>query len=87
VYADAAAAWSGDWPGAGAFRKDVGAELRLGFDSFYLFPTALFVSGTYGLDEFDLALPEGFLTPEGNAFVRYGGELQWHFGALFEFDF
>ncbi|HYE95509.1 MAG TPA: hypothetical protein VD962_04830, partial [Rubricoccaceae bacterium] len=38
VYADAAAAWSGPWPGADAIRKDVGAELRLGFDSFYLFP-------------------------------------------------
>ncbi len=85
-YADAAAAWSGAWPGADAFRKDVGAELRVGIGSFYLLPTAVFLSATYGLDAFDFQLDEGFLTPDGSNTVRYGGELQWHFGVLFGFD-
>ena len=85
-YADAAMAWSGPWPGTEAIRKDVGAELRLGLDSFYLLPTAVFLSGTYGLDTFDFQLDEGFLTPDGSNTVRYGKELQWHFGVLFEFD-
>lgn len=86
VYADAALAWSGALPGLDQLRKDVGAELRLGLGSFYLLPTALFVSATYGLDSFDFQLDEGFVTPDGKNTVRYGGELLWHFGVLFEFD-
>ena len=86
VYADAAAAWSGAWPGFSSVRKDVGAELRLGLGSFYLFPSALFLSATYGLDSFDVELDDGFLTPQGESSVEYGQQLMWHFGLLFEFD-
>jgi len=86
VYADAAAAWVGPFPAADQFRKDIGAELRLALGSFYLLPTAIFVSATYGLDAFDFQLDEGFLTPSGENFVRYGEEIQWHFGVLFGFD-
>ncbi len=86
VYADAAMAWSGAWPGFDALRRDIGAELRLGLGSFYLLPTALFLSGTYGLDAFEFELDEGFVTPDGATSVRYGNELLWHFGILFNFD-
>ena len=86
VYVDAVMAWSGGWPGAGAIRRDVGLELRLGLGSFYLVPTALFASATYGLDRFDRDLDEGFLTPDGRPFVRYGQDVLWHFGVLFDFD-
>jgi len=86
LYADAALAWSGAWPGLGELRRDLGAELRLGLGSFYLLPTSLFVSATYGIDSFDFQLDEGFLTPDGSSTVRYGGELLWHFGILFDFE-
>ena len=86
IHADAAAAWSGAWSSSGGFKKDLGAELRLGLGSFYLLPTAIFVSATYGLDAFDFQLDEGFLTPDGRSFVRYGREWQWHVGILFGFD-
>ena len=86
VYADGAMAWSGSWPGFGELRKDVGAELRLGLGSFYLLPTAVFLSATYGLDAFDFHLDQEFLTPDGRSTVRYGNELLWHFGILFDFD-
>lgn len=86
LYADAAMAWSGAWPGLGAVRKDVGGELRLALGSFYLFPTAIFVSGTYGLDRFDVQLSEGFVTPDGRTAVTYGRAWQWHFGMLFDFS-
>lgn len=85
-YVDAAAAWNGAWPGFDAVRKDVGAEVRMKVGSFYLLPTALFLSATYGLDAFDFQLDEGFVTPDGSDTVRYGSELQWHFGVLFGFD-
>ncbi len=86
VYADAAAAWSGKWPGARGMRKDVGMELRLKLGSYYLFPTAVFLSATYGMDSFDLELDEDFVTPTGSRFVHYGSEVRWHFGMLFGFD-
>ncbi len=86
VYTDFAKAWNGSLADMGALRKDVGGELRLGLGSFYLLPTALFVSATYGLDAFDFQLDEGFLTPTGENTVRYGQSWQWHFGILFGFD-
>ena len=86
AYADAAMGWSGRWPGFGEMRRDLGLELRLVLGSFYLMPTALFVSATYGLDAFDFELDEGYLTPDGSTSVRYGNELLWHFGILFDFD-
>jgi hypothetical protein len=86
VYADAAAAWTGSRLRLSDFRKDVGAEIRVGLGSFYLLPTALFVSATYGFDEFDFQLGEGFVTPDGRNTVTYGRELSVHFGILFDFD-
>ncbi|MDA0874866.1 MAG: hypothetical protein O3C45_07350 [Bacteroidetes bacterium] len=86
LYTDAAVAWTGDFPGMGSVRKDVGAELRVSLGSFYLLPTAIFASATYGLDTFDFQLDEGFVTPSGERTVRYGGEVAWHFGLLFDFD-
>ena len=86
LYADAAMAWNGAWPGLDAARKDVGAELRLGIGSFYLLPTAVFLSATYGLDAFDFKLDDGFVTPDGSDTVRYGRDVLWHFGIIFGFD-
>jgi hypothetical protein len=86
LYGDAALAWSGAWPGLGETRKDAGAELRLAIGSFYLLPTAVFVSATYGFDAFDFELDDGFLTPDGSDTVRYGQDLLWHMGVLFDFD-
>lgn len=87
VYADVASAWNGPVSDMGPLRKDVGAELRLGLGSFYLLPTAIFASATYGLDSFDFQLDQGFLTPDGQNTVQYGRSWQWHFGVLFGFDF
>ena len=86
VFGDVAAAWSGDLPETDQLRTDLGAELRLGISSFYLLPTAAFLSATYGFDQFVVRLGDGFVTPDGSQFVRYGKQLLWHFGVLFEFD-
>ena len=80
IYADAAMVR----PASRALRKDIGAELRLQMGSYYLLPTSLFVSATYGMDSFDVALDEAFVTRQRN--VRYGQEVLWHFGVLFGFD-
>jgi hypothetical protein len=86
VYADAALAWSGAFPGLENARKDAGIEMRFGMASYYLLPTALFISATYGFDRFDVQLGEGFVTPGGDTSVSYGRDVQWHAGLLFEFD-
>ncbi len=86
LYGDAAYAWSGSFPGVSDAKRDVGAELRVGVGSFYLLPTAIFVSATYGLDEFEFKLDEDFVTPDGSSSVFYGRDIQWHFGILFGFD-
>ena len=65
-------------------RRDAGLELRLKMGSYYLLPTALFVSATYGLDRYEVMLDEAFVS--NDRIVRYGKELLWHFGVLFGFD-
>ncbi len=80
LYADAARVL----PESRSFRKDIGAELRLMMGSYYLLPTALFVSATYGLDSFEVQLDDAFITTQPT--VSYGKQLLWHFGILFGFD-
>ncbi|NND71717.1 MAG: hypothetical protein HKN43_09060 [Rhodothermales bacterium] len=86
AYADAALAWSGKIPALNTVRKDVGAELRIVTGSFYLLPSAIFVSGTYGIDEFEFEIDDTFVTPGGDETVTYGGSFQVHAGLLFSFD-
>lgn len=86
VYADAATGWTGSSFKVGDIRKDAGAELRLSLGSFYLFPTAVFISSTYGFDQFDYQLKNRLTTVEGATFVTYGRQWLWHFGILFNFD-
>ena len=86
IYGDAALAWSQKWPGLENARKDAGIEMRIGLGSYYLLPTAIFVSATYGFDSFNFELDEGFVTPSGATFVTYGRDWQWHVGVLFGFD-
>ena len=62
----------------GALKKDVGFELRLETFSFSMYPTRIFFSGAYGLDEFTRRFQL--------ADVTYGKEWRWYFGMLFGFD-
>ena len=59
-------------------KRDVGFELRLESYSFAMYPTRIFFSGAYGLDEFtrEFNLQE----------VTYGKEWRWYFGVLFNFN-
>jgi Tol biopolymer transport system component len=59
-------------------KKNVGFELRLETYSFSMYPTRIFFSGAYGLDEFTRTF--NFTD------VTYGREWRWYFGMLFGFD-
>lgn len=59
-------------------KKDIGLELRLESFSFSMYPTRVFFTGAYGLDEFTRTFQ---FDP-----VTYGKEWRWYFGMLFGFD-
>lgn len=87
LFAEAGNGWNGPLNISDKIKTGVGAELRVSLNSYYFFPTRLFVSGAYGFDRFDLTLPDQFITPDGRQNVSYGQELLINFGILFDFDF
>jgi Tol biopolymer transport system component len=71
-------AWNGDIPSLSEFKKGVGAELRIQLNSYYLFPTSVFVSAAYGFDRFTREI--------NNKTITYGKEWSFYGGILFGFD-
>ncbi len=79
--------WGGPLGVGNNLKTGLGAELRFSLSSYYLFPTRFFISGAYGLNQFDVNLPESFITTTGQNSVTYGREVLFNFGLLFDFDF
>lgn len=77
LFAGAGDAWGGT---TDAFdpKKEAGADLKLFLTSWSLMPTAITLSGAYGLDEFRV--------PELEPGVTYGKEWRWYATLLFDFD-
>ncbi|MEJ5304512.1 MAG: biopolymer transporter Tol [Ignavibacteria bacterium] len=80
IYFDFGNAWQSKAVKLKNFKKGVGAELRVQMNSFYMFPTSLFVNLAYGFDEFKR---ENIFTKET---IKYGKELLVYFGILFGFE-
>lgn len=78
VFGDFGNAWDGDVPKAKAFKKGVGSELRFALNSFYLFPTSVFINACYGFDKVEKMVDK---TP-----VKYGREFLFYAGILFDFN-
>jgi Tol biopolymer transport system component len=74
LYGDAGNAWNENRLDLSEFKRDVGVQMRLGFFSFYSFPTCLFLDAAYGLDKFDMQTGQ----PAGR-------EWRMYFGILFDF--
>jgi Tol biopolymer transport system component len=85
MFAEAGNGWEGPLDIGQNLKTGAGAELRFAFNSYYLFPLKLFVSGSYGFNKFDVTLPQEFITNGGGS-VQYGGDLLFHFGLTFDFD-
>jgi Tol biopolymer transport system component len=79
VFADVGDTWTGS-PKGNKFKRDVGFELRLESFSWYAYPTRIFFSGAYGLDQFNRFIDFD------NTTVTYGKEWRFYFGVLFGFD-
>lgn len=81
VFGDIGNAWnSGSIPSFKEFKKGAGAELRIAMNSFYLFPTSIFLNASYGFDKVERQT-------RNNVMVQYGREWRFYGGVLFGFDF
>ncbi|MEP1150851.1 MAG: hypothetical protein ABJH08_03890 [Balneola sp.] len=86
VFFEAGNAWNSPFGTDNSLKTGVGTELRLAMNGYYLFPLKLFVSASYGFNEYQLSLPEDFVTGSGNNTVSYGREFLFHFGLTFDFE-
>jgi len=86
IFFEAGNAWNSPFGTSNSLKTGIGTELRLAMNGYYLFPLKLFVSASYGFNEFQLTLPDEFVTGTGNNTVTYGHELLFHFGLTFDFE-
>lgn len=78
--------WGGPLDIGNNLKSGVGAEVRFSFNSHYLFPLKFFMNTTYGLNTFDVNLPDDFITDTDDNRVTYGGDILFYFGLTFDFD-
>lgn len=86
LFAETGNGWNGPLDIGDNLKAGAGAEIRFAFNSYYLFPLKLFISGAYGFNKFDVTLPDEFITESTGGSVKYGQELLFHFGLTFDFD-
>jgi len=79
VYGDFGNVWNEKIPAIKDFKKGAGAELRFALNSFYLFPTSIFVNASYGFDSVERIVRSEKIT--------YGKEWRFYGGILFGFDY
>ena len=87
LFAEAGNGWGGPLDIDNTIKTGVGAELRIGMNSYYLFPSSFFISGAYGFNSYDLQLPDAFISEAPGGRVDYGNQILINFGLLFDFEF
>lgn len=87
LFAEAGNGWGGPLDIDRTIKTGAGAELRIGMNSYYFFPTSFFISGAYGFSSYDLQLPDAFITETRTGRVDYGNRILINFGVLFDFEF
>lgn len=86
VFAEGGSTWNSPLHSDQSLKTGIGSEIRFAFNSYYLFPLKLFISTAYGFNEFDVTLPDEFITETPTGKVSYGKELLLHFGLTFDFN-
>lgn len=86
LYGEAGNGWGGPLKIGENIKTGLGAEFRFAFNSYYLFPIKMFLSGSYGFNDFDVTLPDAFITNSASGKVPYGNDLLLHFGLTFDFN-
>lgn len=78
--------WRSPYDTGNNLKTGIGAELRVALNGYYLFPLKFFVSTAYGFNQFELTLPDDFITGSQSNKVNYGRKLLFHFGLTFDFE-
>lgn len=86
LFAETGNGWNGPLEIGNNLKTGIGGELRLAFNSYYLFPLKLFISSAYGFNKFDVTLPTEFITESTENSISYGQDFYFHFGLTFDFD-
>ena len=81
VFYDIGNAWPRESASDNFWKQDIGFVLRLESFSFYAYPTRVFFSGAYGLDQFSRNVQDVNITS-----VQYGHEWRFYLGVLFGFE-
>lgn len=85
-FTEAGSTWNSPLHESNSLKTGIGSEIRFAFNSYYLFPLKLFISTSYGFNQFDVTLPDEFITETPTGEVSYGKELLFHFGLTFDFN-
>lgn len=86
LFFEAGNGWGGPLGIGNKLKTGIGSEIRLAFNSYYLFPMKFFINSTYGLNRYSVTLPSQFITTSGNNRVDYGREFLFYLGLTFDFD-
>lgn len=86
VFGEAGNGWRSPLNFGNNIKTGIGAELRLAFNSYYLFPLKFFISGAYGFNKFEVTLPETFIMESNDNRISYGKDFIFHFGLTFDFN-
>ena len=81
VFYDIGNAWPRETASDNFWKQDAGFEFRLESFSFYAYPTRIFFSGAYGLDQFSRRVNDINIST-----VTYGHEWRFYLGVLFGFE-
>jgi Tol biopolymer transport system component len=86
IFVEAGNAWNSTLGIGDSIKTGMGAELRFAFNSYYMFPLKLFLSGAYGLNRFNVTFSDDFITGTKSNRVTYGREFLFYLGLTFDFE-
>ena len=86
LFFEAGNGWGGPLEIGSNLKSGIGAELRLSLQGYYNYPLKLFINAAYGLNRFDVNLPDSFIRISGSDRIQYGREVLFYFGLTFDFN-
>lgn len=86
LFVEAGNGWGGPLNIVDDLKTGIGTELRLTLNNYYIFPLKFFVTTTYGFNQFNVTLPEQFISTSSENSITYGKELLFYFGLTFDFN-
>lgn len=86
LFIEAGNGWGGPLNIGDDLKTGIGTELRFALNSYYIFPLKFFITTTYGFNQFNVTLPNQFISTSSENSITYGKELLFYFGLTFDFN-